>query len=203
MVTKNQDNVIVLPEIDYLITYEQLNALITFQKLWTELSAWLRSMLVSTAEDLDNKTAVMDRLYSVIADFYSTLRVFYGPVIAQQFSDLLATLVTNARILIEALKDGDNERADMAIMQMYRTADNMAEFMGRTNVYWDTEQWRHLLYQFIRLYLDEVTAMLTGNYELEISIFDRLDDITDIMGSYMARGIIARGLNNDSSLQGI
>lgn len=200
MVTKNQNDMIVLPEIDYLITYEQLNALISFDKLWTELSTWLRAMLISTAEDLDNKTAVVDRLYSVVSNFYSTLRVFYGPIIAQQFSDMLTNLITNARVLVESLKSGDNDAADIAIMQMYKSADDISELLGRINVYWDTEQWRHLLYQFVHLYLDQTTAMLTGNYRLEISIFDRLDDITDIMGSYMARGIIARGINSDSNV---
>ena len=197
MVAKNQNDMIVLPEIDYLITYEQLNALISFEKLWAELSTWLRAMLVSTAEDLDNKTAVVDRLYSVVSNFYNTLRVFYGPIIAQQFSDMLTNLITNARVLVESLKSGDNDAADVAIMQMYKAADDISELLGRVNVYWDTEQWRHLLYQLVHLYLDETTAMLTGNYSLEISIFDRLDDITGIMGSYMARGIIARGINSD------
>lgn len=33
MATKNQEELIVLPEIDYLISYEQLNALLSFERL--------------------------------------------------------------------------------------------------------------------------------------------------------------------------
>lgn len=155
---------------------------------------WLRSMLVSTAEGLENREAVMYRLHSVISDFYSIFRVFYGPLIAQQFSDMLTRLVTNARMLVESMKVGNQEGVDAAAAQMYRVADDLSSLFARINIYWDQEQWNYLLYQFVRMFIEETVAMLSGDYELEIAIYERLDDITDIMGSYMARGIIARGL---------
>lgn len=194
MVNKTQEELIPLPEGNYVLSYEQLNALISFEKLWTELSTWLRSLLISTAEDLKNKEAVMTRLYSVITDFYYIFRVFYGPVIAQYFTDTLARLIIGARTLIESLKSGDNAGADAATAEMHKAADELSVLFAKINIYWDEEQWKYLLYQFIRLFTDETVAMLSGNHELEIAIYDRLDDLTDIIGSYMARGIIARSI---------
>lgn len=194
MVIKNQDELIVLPDIDYLISYEQLNALLSFERLWTDLSVWLRSMLISTAEGLRNREAVMYRLHSVISDFYNIFRVFYGPLISQQFSDMLTRFVTNARLLVESMKAGDQAGVDAAAAQMYRAADDLSSLFARINIYWDQEQWNYLLYQFVRMFIEETVAMLSGDFEQEIIIYERLDDLTDIMGSYMARGIIARSV---------
>ena len=192
MADKSQNNIDIIQDGNYSATYEQVNTLITFQKLWTKLSMWLRSLLISTAEDLDNKEAVTYELYRIPTEFYNIFKVFYGPLISQQFLKLLSTFVTSARQLIEAMKGGDSEAVNSAAAQMYQTADQLAEFLSRINIYWDEDQWKYLLNQFVKLFIDETVAMLSGNYEQEIIIFNRLDDITDIMGSYMARGIIAR-----------
>jgi hypothetical protein len=199
MINKNQQEINILPEVDYLVTYEQLNALITFQKLWSQLSMWLRSLLISTVENLDNKEAVTYQLYKIPTDFYNTFRVFYGPLISQQFLNLLNSLITSTRTLIESLQSGNDESVNSAVSQMYSTADELAAFLARINVYWDEAQWKNLLHQFVRLLIDEIIAMISGNYEQEILIFNRMDDLTDIMGSYMARGIISRNMNPVSS----
>ncbi len=180
------------PDIGYLITYEQMHTLITFQELWTDLSAWLRALLISMAENLEDQEAVTHQLYSIPADFYNIFRVFYGPSISQQLLNLLSGLTTDARNLIASLIAGDDESVDLNLSQMYRTVNDLAAFLSRINVYWDEDQWTYLLNQFVRLFVNEAVAYLSKNYEQEIQIYNRLDDLTDIMGSYMARGIIAR-----------
>lgn len=196
MVFKNQNGVDFAFESNYAVTYEQLNTLITFLKLWTQLSMWLRSVLVSTVGNLDNKEAVVYELFNVPNNFYNVFKVFYGPLISQQFQNLLTSFITRAWNLIEALKDGNNELVNKSTSQLYQTADELASFLSQINVYWDERQWKNLLYQFIKLFIDEIIAMLSGNYEQEIQIYNRLDDVTDIMGSYMARGIIARSIDS-------
>ena len=169
-----------------------MHTLITFQKLWTDLSMWLRALLISMAENLEDQEAVTHQLYSIPADFYNIFRVFYGPSISQQLLNLLSGLTTDARNLIASLIAGDDESVDLNLSQMYRTVNDLAAFLSRINVYWDEDQWTYLLNQFVRLFVNEAVAYLSKNYEQEIQIYNRLDDLTDIMGSYMARGIIAR-----------
>lgn len=191
MVSVNQEMDSILPEFGYTVTNEQMNTLIMFQKMWSYLSTWLRSLLISTVENLENKEAVTHQLYSIPSKFYDIFRVFYGPAIAQQFLNLLTNFLTSAMNLIEALKTGENELVDSSTVRMYQIADELARFLSQINVYWEEEQWRNLLQQFISLFINETVEMLAGNYDREIAIFNKLDDITDIMGSYMARGIIA------------
>lgn len=193
MVIKKQELPGIEADTSYLVTYEQMHTLIMFQKLWTDLSMWLRALLISMAQNLEDKESVTHQMYSIPTDFYNIFRVFYGPAISQQFLNLLSGFTTNARNLIASLISGDDESVNSNLSQMYQTVNDLAVFLSRINVYWDEDQWSYLLNQFVRLFVDEVIAYLSGNYEQEIQIYKRLDDLTDIMGSYMARGIIARG----------
>jgi len=194
MVYKKQEVGETVPESGYSVTYEQLNTLITFEKLWSSLTIWLRSYLISSVYDLANKEAIVYQLFSIPTQFYNIFRVFYGPEIAQQFSNLLTHFLTSAINMIEALKTGEKELADSSTVEMFQIADELARFLAPLNVYWEEEQWKNLLNQFISYFINEVVEMQRGNYAEEISIFLRLDDVTDIIGGYMARGIIARQL---------
>ncbi len=198
MATKNQDLYTQFPETTYRITYEQMSTLIAFLELWSQLAMWTRSLVVSTAENLENKTATVNHLFTIPTDLYYTFRIFYGSAISQQLLNLLTNFITNEWRLIDALKAGNRENVDESTVRIYQTADDLAAMLSRINVYWDEEQWKSLLYQFIRLMIDEMVAMMAGEYEREIEIYRRLEESAKLIGSYMARGIIARsaGIGN-------
>ena len=196
MVRINQE-VTQMPESGYLVTYEQMNTLITFLKLWSQLGIWTRSLMVSTVGNLESKTAVVEKLFSIPTEFYNTFRIFYGPVISQQLLNLLTNFITNEWSLIDALNSGDQKRADDSTISLYQSADELASLLSKLNIYWDYDQWKSLLYQYIKLLIDEMVAMLAGDHEREIEIYNRMDDVTDLLGSYMARGI-AGGMGIES-----
>lgn len=181
-----------MPEIGYSITYEQVNTLIAFLRLWAQMLSWTRELMVSTVGNLDNKTAVVNQLFTIPTEMYNVFRIFYGSAISQQFLNIVTNFITNQWQLTEALKEGDRELVDEIMMRIYQNADGISALLAETNVYWDEEQWKSLLYQYIRLQIDEMVAMLSGNYERDIEIYKRWEDVSELIGSYMARGIIAR-----------
>ncbi|HWQ79578.1 MAG TPA: hypothetical protein VN381_12205 [Anaerovoracaceae bacterium] len=191
MVNISQINVTVPQELKYTVTYEQMNILLTFQKLWTQISIWLRSVLVATLYDLPNREAVINEVFNTTLSFYNIFRLFYGVNIATQFYNMLNRYVTTAWRLIEAFVENNQGDIDSNTVQLYQIADEMAVFLSPLNIHWSENQWRYLLNQFTNLFISEIIAMLQGNYTQEIAIFNRLDDITDIIGSYMARGILS------------
>lgn len=71
-------------------------------------------------------------------------------------------------------------------------ATAMATFMARINPYWDVELWKNLLDQCISMKIEEILAIVQK--DREIQIYNRIESHARIMESYMARGIIARGL---------
>lgn len=158
--------------------------------------------MVSTAGNLENKPAVVEQLFSIPTEFYNTFRIFYGPVISQQFLNLLTNFITNEWRLIEALNSGDQQKADESTVSLYQSADELAALLAKLNVYWDEDQWKSLLYQYIRLLIDEMIAMLAGDHEREIQIYKHMDSVTDLLGNYMARGIAGgMGIENQASGQ--
>ena len=192
MVNINQINEAVPAEFEYTVTYEQMNMLLMFQKLWSQISIWLRSVLFATLFNLPNRETVINEVFNTTLSFYNIFRLFYGVNIATQFYNMLNRYVTTAWRLIEAFAENNQEDINANTRQLYQIADEMAVFLAPLNIYWSENQWRYLLNQFTNLFIDEIITMLRGNYEQEIAIFHRLDDLTDIIGSYMARGIMSR-----------
>lgn len=190
----NESIITVIPGVEYL-TYEQMNILISFQKLWSQLAIWMRNYIFGNFENSDNLQAVMTRLFqSLPYEFYDSLRIFYGAEISQIFLNNISNFLTSAYQLINAYKMSDTSAIDASAAKWYQSADDLATFLATINIYWSKDQWSNLLYQYIQYIIAEVIAIKGGDYENEISIFSDIDDLTDLMGSYMARGIIARNI---------
>jgi len=78
---------------------------------------------------------------------------------------------------------------------LYQSADSLARFFAQINIYWDEGQWKNLLYQYVRMKIEEIVAIASNDFQKEVEVYDRVEDLTAIMGNYMARGIIASNLN--------
>lgn len=170
-------------------TFEELNILKTVITLWMNYAMWTRSLLVSTVFNLPEGPAIRKRLYELPADFYSTLRVFFGNRIAQQFLDYFQRYILIQIQLIEALTNNNQAAADTYTQELYKTADEIALFLGQFP-YWNETQWKQYLYADINASLDEARAFMAGDYEREISIYDRIMLNAQDIGEYMTRGIL-------------
>lgn len=182
----------ILPETNYYVTYELMNTIINYQRVWSEFSTWMRNYMYSTVDNSANITAVTNRLYRTQTDFYNLFRVFYGPEVSQYFTNLILSFVTSATSVMNGVKNNNQEAVNSSTILWYQNADALASFLAQINPFWDERQWRNLLYQYIAMSNQAITSTVGSNFELEISINDRLQDLTYILGSYMARGIIAR-----------
>ena len=193
MVGKNQDGRETGP--DNFITFEQMSIIANSQRLWLQLALWINTLIHTVFRDSERKPVVFNRVYQGVSmDFYNMILVFYGSEIAQQFLNLFSNFILNLWRVIESLNENNQEAINTNTVQLYRSADILARFLARINLFWDEAQWQSLLYQYIRMKIDEVLAVATRDFEREIDIFDRIQDLTVIMGNYMARGIIARNL---------
>ncbi len=178
------------------VTFEQMNAIITFRTVWLDMALWMREFIHSFVGDHPNLEAVTNRLYTgVPIRFYNALVVFYGTEIAEEYLNRISNIIVVFWRLVEAMKSGDQEGVQSATRELYETADQGAAFLASLNDYWDASRWRDLYTQYINLGIQVILAVLEGNYENEIRIYDRIQDLTVTMGNYMANGIIARGLN--------
>jgi len=170
-----------------------MNILINYQSLWANLALWIRSVMRSTVFNTPDLQTNVNQLFNKVPqDFYNAFWLFYGQEISQYFLNYLTRFIASALQLINAYRDNDIETINASTRQWYQSADDLAAFLASINVYWDSNQWRSLLYEYVRLEIEEIIAFQSGNYEHEVVIFNRKQYLSDLMGSYMARGIIAR-----------
>lgn len=182
------------------VTFEQMNAIIAFRTVWLEMALWMRNFIYSFIDDHPRLNAVTNRLYvGVPLRFYNALVVFYGPQIAEEYLNRISRIILIFWRLVDAMKSGNQEEADRITVELYETANQGAAFLASINDYWDESVWRDLYTQFISMGIQVILSILQGNYENEIRVFDRIQDLAVVMGDYMARGILATGLNQPAS----
>lgn len=184
-----------LPEERY-ITYDQMNIINAFEKIWLHLSIWMRSYIKSVVYETRNLPFNAEQLLNIPYDFYGPFSLFYGTPTAQSFAAHMTDFIKAAMGVVEAIKNGDPILTNSRSIRWYETADELASFLARINVYWDENQWRYLLYQYIKLKIDEIHAIMDDNYEVEAELFNAIEDMVFLIASYMARGIIASNLQH-------
>jgi len=176
------------------ISYEQMNTIFSIEKLWVDLSFWIRDLSLSTNYNLPNLHATTNQVMNVMPmKFYNSLRVFYGPEIAQLFLNNLTNLLANILHLMNAYKEYDKSAVDSSTVQLYQSADTFADLLSRINIYWDKNQWKYLFRQYAKLNISQIVVIAgqSNNHDLEMNLFYQIQDLSLIEGSYMARGIIA------------
>lgn len=189
-----------MPNQNY-ITYDQMNIINAFQKMWLHIAIWMRTYIKALVYETRNLPSISSQLINLPSDFYGTFSLFYGTEAAQNFVNLLTEFVKAAMGVAEAMKNDDHILINSRSIGWYQIADQLASFLARTNVYWDENQWRYLLYQYIKLKIDEINAVINDNYEQESQLFNMIEDIVFIMASYMARGVIASNLQQSTVSQ--
>lgn len=173
------------------LTLEQMNIIISFQKLWVKLGYWIRIYIRSSIFDTPDKKEVSNYLMSLPNEFYPIFSMFYGPEITQNLIDLLLNFIKSAIKVIDYKKYGESGLANSSIIEWYQSADKLSSKLAEINVYWDENQWKSLLYQYIKFKTDKISAIVSGNYVNDFNIYDTIDNVIFLMGSYMARGIIS------------
>ncbi len=179
-----------IPNENY-ITYEQMNIIIVFQKLWLKIAIWFRTYMRSAIYDTRDKSHVVNYLTILPHEFYPMFNMFYGSTIAQNITDLITNFIKAAIEVVEYKRYGEGGLTNSSIFEWYQSADKLSSYLARVNVYWDENQWKFLLYQYIRLKSDGISALVNDDYDKEVELYNMIDNIIFLMGSYMARGIIS------------
>lgn len=175
-------------------TYEQLNIVSKFQSLFTKLMVLMRDTINGWIFKNPNYNSVAQNLMAIPAEFRDALLIFYGPAIADRISGLLTNFISNIFIALEGYSSNNQELLNQSAQKWYSDAEDLSKFLDSINIFWTESQWNNLLYQYIQLKFAMVTSLYTGDYDREQQIYNRVFDLTTIMGSFLAQGLIARDL---------
>lgn len=195
MIIKNQNQ---QQQANYCITYGQLNLIKDTRTILIHLVSWMRQYFQSIIMSLTNLEAIRSRLYDVPLEIYHTFLPFFGSIVAERFLNLLTIQISILGILAEAIKNGDQEAVNTNTVRLYEHANELAEFLSQINPYWNQTQWQSLINQFLRMSIDQMVAIASGNYDRDVEIYDRLERHTYIIADYVSSGIIQYFLPRES-----
>lgn len=167
-----------------------MNLINEFRLHSLEYAMWSRALIYALKFQTDSIDAVYERLHHEPVEIYETARNFYGPQLSEQYLNYLTRQLITFRNLAEALVNNDYQAADRYWRDWNNTGEQIAEFLARTNPYWEKAQWQQLLQEYHLLMYYEILAILSGDYKRGVDIFDRIVDHMIIMADYMSRGLM-------------
>ncbi|WP_206459976.1 hypothetical protein [Anaerovorax sp. IOR16] len=187
MIYKNQESI---PNEKY-ISYDQMNIINTFEKLWIRIAIWVRAYIRAYIYDTPNLSLTTSMLNDDLpSEVYDLFSIFFGTQVAETMKKLFFDFFKAIIEVVEPIKYGDEVLANSRIIKWYEVADEISSFLAKINVYWDENQWKYLLYQYIKFKIDEINAVIQGDHETEKKLLKELETINFLMSNYMARGII-------------
>jgi len=129
-------------------------------------------------------------LANVVSSSWTNEGINYSIQPAEEFLNLLSRYFVSVFTLVNALKNGDRPNVDASTVQMYKIADDMAVYFTKVNPFWNEVQWKNLLYTYDNLIIQEAVAFLSGDFEKDLDMHDRLEYHSLILGDYIAYGIL-------------
>lgn len=183
--------------IDYL-TAEEVNILLAFQNIWIDTAHWVRSFYHTVFGNLPEQRSIGTRLFvGLPMDLYNEFKKYFNEEEAQEFKDIVSRFITINWQLANSYKSKDHISIDFTAAEYYRIAEEFAAFLARVNKYYDENQLKALFNDHIKLKINEIIALTTGDYDLEMKIFDELKETGATIGINMALGIIAMRRNQN------
>jgi hypothetical protein len=160
------------------------------RRLWKDHVYWIRSYIESSLSGLPNKDAVLKRLLQNQADIGNSIKPYYGDAAGNQLTKLMTEHIVIAGQLVDALKKGDQANAEKLNKEWHRNADDIAKFLIKANPNWNEQELKDLLYMYLKLLTDEVTAYLKKDWAGEIVVLDKNMNHMAMLADEITNGIM-------------
>ena len=175
------------------LSKRQLCLMNRLRQLWGQHVYWTRFFIISTADQLEDLQTVTDRLLQNPKDFSRLLKPVYGAKAACQFQELFTQHLLIGADLVNAVKDGDQEKASCARKKWYENADQIACFLAAVNRCWQAQRWKDMLYSHLEMTEQEAALRLQGDHAGDLKTFGAIERDAMCMADYMFWGMVRDG----------
>ena len=175
-------------------SYLELNN--QMRKLWMEHVVWTKLAIMSMASDSQDTSFVSERLLRNAPDIGKLFATYYGPVIGQQYSELLKQHLLIAADLVNAAKRGDSNAVQAIDKKWHENADQISLFLNQINPNFEQNETRQMLYHHLTLTKAEAVAILTKNYSNTITLFDQIEEQALGMADEYSKAIYEHKVDN-------
>ena len=171
-----------------IITEGQLNLIKEIRKFWEQQVMWMRFIFKAPYGMIRYARSAQQTVYKFPGFLLFVDR--FGRSAAERFASFITAHMSRIVSLIGALKSNDQETVNRLTVELNENASDWAAFLGQMNPYWEETQWRQLLQSFVGQTINEVVAIMSGDYEEGIRIFDNIENVAYEIADYLAKGII-------------
>ncbi|MEL7656519.1 MAG: hypothetical protein AAGU75_11500 [Bacillota bacterium] len=184
------------------LTLEEANTLLTIQRLWIDGVQWARSFYISVFGNLPDQNSTATRLFQQLTkeENFNEFKKYLDAEELQKYMSIAYSLVAENWNLAYSYQSKNKAPIELSTAKWYKTTDELIQFLVSLNKYYDEFYLKFLLYDYNRLKIDEINALLNGDYDLEIKIYDQLEDRAVSIANYISMGLIAerRDLNQNN-----
>lgn len=159
------------------------------QTLWILYVLWERTAILGKFFSTPTQMPAQNRAFEIPLEFFNVLRVYYDDEFSRQFQNLFSNRINIETNILNSMISNDQNAINAYTQDYIRNSDEIAALLGQYP-YWDAAQWKTFLYKDLQLYLQEIMAFLTGDFQGEIRIFEQIIRNAQDMGRYMASGIV-------------
>lgn len=162
------------------------------RKLWQDHVLWTRNFIISDLAGLEDKSAVLDRLFQNQDEIGASIMPYYGAENDKKLSDLLRQHIALAGQVVDAAKNNQKSDLEKANQLWYENADSIAAFLSGLNPKWSKSALKDILYKHLQLTTEEATSRINKNWKQDISSYDQGEVHMLNLADVISQGIIAQ-----------
>ncbi len=162
------------------------------RKAWAQQTMWMRSLLTSIAENLEDKEEVSKRVLRGAGHMTRIFSQYYPTENAEKLKELFTRHLQIGMDFVEAYKTGaaGQTALDSLNAGWYQNADELAAFLASLNPNYDKEALTRMLYQHLDLIKQEIGFLMARKYAADIALYDAIEADGLSIADELTQGII-------------
>lgn len=160
-----------------------------FRKAWVHLVFWIRMYLLSVTSDMEDKAMVAERIRKIPQEMTDTFKTYNPGSVTDPLNQPLSDFVNDTMNLIDAVKEGDIEKADRMEVKINLDIAQIALALNNLNSAYANADVQKMLKDYLVLIKQEIEARMTADYEKDIKTVDELEAVALRIADYLSSGI--------------
>lgn len=160
------------------------------RQLWIEHVLWTRDFIISDIESLEDKDAVLERLFKNQDDIGNSIKPYYGEEAGNKLAALLREHIELAGQVVDATKAGNKADLDKYNKLWYENADEIADFLSSANPNYSNQTLKDMLHEHLQFVTDQAVARLNKDWKAEIESYDKAQEHMINFTDVLSNGII-------------
>lgn len=159
---------------DQCATYSLMNFLYNIRMFWFDLAVWTRIYAIARTVSPEYAESAYAKLRQIPIQYGNLLKTVFDDELADELLVLIYEQIELIMRLVTAQIDGNVDEANRIVQRLYQNADDRVALFARINPHIDQDRWRNIHHSYLQSTIEEVTSFLTGDYDRNLTIFQRL-----------------------------